>query len=441
MTRAIVLGGGLGGMIAARLLAARGARVTLLEAGPVLGAGWRSLGTPHGPADLGLRVPRESGLAWADDLIFHAPGAPAWHRIGALPREAHLVAGLVRAETGCLDARFLDPTRLAQARAELIARADTPDPGGAAPDLAARFRAIYGPALLDAALRPACLSLLGAPPEALAPLAAAGRLPPRIVVAETAETERLLRLGHLAQRLAHPRAADAPRGGGGDYLYPRQGGIGAWVAALEDALRRAGIVIRTGARPAALVEGAGRARSIRLCDGAELGGDLFVLAAPPRILPTLPEVPQPGLPVAAQLLVLDGAVPPPRHWLVSYDPATPFLRLGFPDRLEGRDPPRGGPWRIIAELRAAAPMQDSLASLGLLPRGTRLVAAHPLGTGRFAVETVQSRALREAALGTLSGLANVAVLRGATGGHALAAELIADAAALVARLDAPRAAA
>ncbi len=438
--RALVLGGGLGGMIAARLLAARGCAVTLLEAGPALGAGWRSLATPFGAADLGIRVPRESGVAWADALIFHEHGLD-WHRIGALPREAHVVAGRLRGETGCLDARGLDPALLATARAELIARAETPDPGAAAPDLAARFRATHGPTLLDAVLRPACLSLLGAEPEFLAPLAAQGRLPLRIVVAERAETERLHHLGHLAARLAHPRAADAPRGSGGDYLHPREGGIGAWTAALEAALRRAGVTIRTRARLAGLSSLGGRIRGAWMLDGSDLACELFVLAAPPRALPDLPDVPEMGMPVAAQLVAIEGGGPPPLEWLVSYDPTTPFIRLGFPDRFEGRDPPRGAPWRVIAESRQPTPVAPTLGGLGLLPRGARVVADVPLGTGRFAVETVESRAAREAALACLAGFDNAMVLRGATGGHALVGEIVADAAALALRLDAPRAAA
>jgi hypothetical protein len=57
------------------------------------------------------------------------------------------------------------------------------------------------------------------------------------------------------------------------------------------------------------------------------------------------------------------------------------------------------------------------------------------------VETVESRAAREAALQRLAGFDNAAVLRGATGGHALIGEIVADAAALVARVDVPRVAA
>jgi len=438
--RVLVLGGGLGGMIAARLLAALGCAVTLLEAGPVLGAGWRSVATPFGPADLGIRVPRESGVAWADALVFHDLDL-AWHRIGPQPREAHIVAGRLRGDTGCLDARGLDPVLLGRARAELIARAEAADPGAGAADLAARFRAIYGPTLLETMLRPACLSLLGAPPEALAPLAAQGRLPPRLVVAEHAEAERLQRLGHLAARIAHPRAEDGPRAVGGDYLHPREGGIGAWTAALESALRRAGVTLRVGTRLGGLSQRGGRIRGAWMLDGSEMACDLFVLAAAPRALPDLQDVPEFGMPVSAHLVAIEGGAAPPKHWIVSYDPTTPFLRLGFPDRLEGHDPPRGSPWRVIAELRQPVPLGPSLAALGLLPQDARILHEITLGTGRFAVETMESRAARDVALERLAALDNAVVLRGATGGHALIGEIVADAAALAARAKASRAAA
>ncbi|WP_270939295.1 FAD-binding oxidoreductase/lyase, partial [Falsiroseomonas oryzae] len=321
--------------------------------------------------------------------------------LGRLPREGHVVAGRLVTETGCLDARGLDAATLARARDEVLARADTPDPGAAAPDLAARLAAMFGPTLLDAALRPACASLLGAAPEALAWNATQARLPVRIVIADRAETERMQAIGFLGARLAHPRAADAPGGSAPAYLYPRAGGIGAWVAAMETRLERAGVTVLTGTRIAALRCAGSRILGATLADGRDLGGDLVVLAAAPRALPLrgLPQVPEATMPVSARLLVVEGGAPTGLDWIVSYDPATPFLRLGFPDRLEGRSP--GAPWRIVAELRESADdLAAALERLGLTGGGV-LRAEVPLGTGRFAVETVAARAARDAALHAL----------------------------------------
>ncbi|MGG5808878.1 FAD-dependent oxidoreductase [Falsiroseomonas sp. CW058] len=446
--RAVIIGGGIGGMAAALLLADRGFAVRILEAGPRPGAGWRSAATEAGPADLGIRVPRESGNARADALVFHAGvfhagvfhagAACAWNRLGAEPSQGHVACGRLNHDTPCPDARILPPVVLARARAELLARAFDTDPAGAAPHLAARLGALFGPTLLDTLLRPACRALLGAEPEALAWNAAQARLPARLVVADGEETERLRQMGALGARLAHPRAAEAPRAADAPaYLYPREGGIGRWTTALDAALSAAGVEVRSGARVAALRHGARGVVAVRLDGGAELPADLLVLAAGPNALPFLPALPEVTLPAAARLLTVEGGTAPALHWLASYDPATPFLRLGFPDRLEGRRLPPGAPWRILAELPiagGAAPgtraLADALAGLGVLPRGARIAADRPVGAGRFAVETVELAAAREAALAELRGIPNLAVLRSATGGHALVGDLVADAARL-----------
>lgn len=443
--RAVVLGGGIGGMAASLLLADRGLHVTLVEAAPRLAMGWRSAATPLGPADPGIRVPRESGDARADALVFHDHPGLAWHRIGPRAAEGHVRDGRLNAATGCLDVRDLPAATLGAARVEVLSRAFTPDPREAAASLAERLDAMFGPTLLHAALRPACLSLLGAEPEALAWNAAEARLPVRIVLADHAETDRLRGIGHLGARLAHPDAAAAPMGGEArSYLYPRAGGIGAWIAALEAALDRAGVAIRNGCRLTALRQAGGRIRAAMTEDGAELQCDLLLLAAAPHALPLpgLPIVPDRTVPVTAWLMDFAVAPPPALHWITSFDPATPFLRLGFPDNLEGAAP--GPRCRIVAELREDASgdaLASSLARLGLVPDGAPPVASAVAGRGRFAVETRAARVAREAALAALGALPNLAVLRSAAGGHALAGELVADAARLAAAIAAPASAA
>ena len=456
--RALVVGGGIGGMAAALLLADAGFQVDLFESGPRLGVGWRSVETPFGPADLGLRIPRESGNPRADALIFHADPSLAWHDLGPRPREGHVALGRLTPDTSCLDARALPA--LAQARAEVVERADTLDPGAAAPHLAARWHATFGPTLLEGLLRPACRVTLGAEPEALAPTAADSRIPTRVVLFDTADTDRLHRLGTLATRLAHPRASDAPNGDMRRYLYPREGGIGRWVTAMESSLPRARVRVHTGARIASLRRIGARVTAVRLEDGAELPLDLLLLAASPRAIPGTPPIPDSGLAVTARLLLFRCGAHPDLHWIASYDPATPFLRVGFVDHLEGREPVTA--WRVIAELRDGAPCSLFREAEGSTPkvsdarvgaatpppttagwgggstlqwlRNTKCVGDHPLGTGRFAVETLATAAARHAATNTLHGHTNLHILRSAAGGHALAGDLIADAARLVARV-------
>lgn len=434
--RALVIGGGLGGMGASLCLGARGWSVTLLEAGTRLGTGWSSERWMEEEADLGLRIPCETGVPWADALLFH--GLPVltesplvWNRIGPLPLEAQLdPSGALRVGTMCLDARFLAPPLLARAMEEVLCRAALPDPGPAAPHLDARLEALFGPTLLRHALLPACQSLLGLPPGALAWNAAELRLPSRIVLADSAATSRLMRHGLMAQRLAHPRATEVPVASGApSYLYPAQGGIGRWRAALEAALRRAGVTVRTGSRVVRLGTAGESIAGLELDSGETLPAELVILAAPLSALPTGAPTgdPAPRHAVSAVAAVVETPALPALHWLTSYDPRSPFMRACFVPRLRG--PVRTGPCLVLAEMREPRcdDLLPSLKRLDLLPAEARAVATRVIGQGSFAVETPESAAARAEAR-RAAAFRNLAVMSSAEGGHSLVATLFRDAA-------------
>jgi hypothetical protein len=436
---AVIIGGGLGGIAAALCLRHKGWSVTLLEAGPHLAAGWGSRDLAGEPWDLGLRIPAESGTVWADDLLFHdLPGAPLWNRLGRIAREGGITAGRLNADTGCPDATTLGAAALEQIRFELIERAFSADPGAEAPSAAERLAAIYGPTLASGLLADAARALLGRPPEALAWNALANRLPARVVVACTEETDRLRRIGALGARIAHPSARGLPSNALDDrsYLYPSRGGIGRWAEALRLGLEQQEVTLRLGQRVTGCRLAGERIEALTLASGETIPGTLFVLTAAPGALPLAlpPAPPAAGAEVEAWALRFAGASPPDLHWVTSYDPATAFQRLGFPDRLAGQWR-QGEPWRLLAELRpgAAADLPARLpewTGLGLLPAAARLLSAEPIGTGRFAVETPEAARCRREALGALGGLSNLVALGSAQGGHSLVPGLISDAAQL-----------
>lgn len=444
---AVVVGGGLSGIAAALCLAATGWRVVLVEEAGGLALPWRSRAIGARCFDLGIRVPAESGIAWADALMFHAlpatPDAPfAWNRMPGLAREGHVFNGQANLDTGCLDATTLDAATLERARKELVQRRNRPDPAERAPDFAARAEAVHGPTLLAAALAPACRSLLGRAPEALAWNGPQGRLPARVVVALHAETDLLRTRGRLSERLAHPSARDLRPGPlARGYLYPRHGGIGAWVAALERQLGAHAVDIRTRARIASLRLDEDGVHGVTLSDGASLPAELVVWTIRPDALPLpgLPAVPAATCAVGARLLLLDRAVPHDLHWAVSYDPATPFMRVGFPDALAGTSP--SGPVPVLLETRTGheppaddAALLDVLAGYGLVARGARLVGAAALGEGRFAVETVEAATARAALRQAVRHLRGLALIGPAGGGHHLVPDLVREAAMLAADL-------
>jgi hypothetical protein len=434
---AVIIGGGLGGIAAALCLRHKGWDVTLVEAGPQLAAGWGSREIAGALWDFGLRIPAECGISWADDLLFHdLPGAPLWNRLGRLAHEGGCAAGRLNAETGCPDATALDATTCEQIRFELIERAFSPDPGAEAAHAGERLAAIYGPTLAGGLLAEAAEALLGRAPAALAWNALANRLPARVVVAGTEDTDRLRRIGSLGARLAHPSARGLPSNTLDDrsYLYPAAGGIGRWADALRRSLEQQGVALRLGQQVRDCRTRGEALDEITLADGSVLAASLFVLTTAPAALPIGPSAPPaPGLEVEAWALQLAGAAPPDLHWVTSYDPSLPFQRIGFPERLRGAAP--AAEWRMLAELRrgAGADLPGLIAAcarLGLLPEAARLVAAEPIGRGRFAVETPEAERHRRAALADLARLRNLTALGAAAGGHVLVPGLLTDAARL-----------
>ncbi|MCC7284472.1 MAG: FAD-dependent oxidoreductase [Acetobacteraceae bacterium] len=444
---AVVVGGGLSGIAAALCLAATGWRVALVEQAPQLAQGWRSRAAGGGFCDLGVRVPAESGIAWADALIFHrlprvAEGRLSWNRFPGLAREGHVFRGRANLDTACLDATLLDAAALARARKELVQRRNRPDPAERTADFATRAEAIYGPTLLAEALEGACRSLLGRTPAALAWNATEGRLPARIVVAGHAETDLLRTRGRLAERLAHPSARSLKPGPlARSYLYPAHGGIGAWVAALECQLAAHAVDVRTGTRIAALHLVEDEVHGVVLSGGEQLATELVVWTIRPDALPLpgLPAIPAATCPVGARLLLLDRPVPHDLHWAVSYDPESPFMRVGFPEALAGQPAPGMTPVLLETRTGRAAPASDAalldvLAGHRLVAPGARIAGAVALGEGYFAVETTESAAARTALNGAVRHLRGLALIGPAGGGHQLVPTLVREAAMLAADL-------
>jgi hypothetical protein len=183
-------------------------------------------------------------------------------------------------------------------------------------------------------------------------------------------------------------------------------------------------------------------QGVTLGDGTQLPADLVAWTIRPDALPLpgLPKIPAVGCPVAARLLLLDRPVPHDLHWVASYDPATRFMRVGFPDALAGRPPSGAVPVLLETRVTRDAPPPDDgallgeLAAFGLVARDARVIGAAALGEGRFAVETVEAACARAALADALHPIRGLALLGAAGGGHHLVPDLVREAAGLAADL-------
>ena len=260
MSTVAVVGGGWAGMAAAVELAARGHRVTLLEAAPHLGGrarrvNWDGLAVDNGQhmllgaykASLQLIERVDPGFAaqafWRLPMRFSVPGEFSL-RLPRLPAPLHLLAGLLRAQG-------LRPSdKIALLRG--MARLERQLAGDSAPFTAAAVLQPQPPRLLAAWWQPLCAAALNTPlQEASAQVFA-----------------RVL------------RAALRGRRGDSDFLLPRVdlGRILAEPAA--GFLRARGARIITGRRVASVLP---EARSVRLIGrDFDASFDAAILAAAPR---------------------------------------------------------------------------------------------------------------------------------------------------------------
>lgn len=234
----LVVGGGVAGLVAARAAAARGERVTLIEADDVLGGsvraadlagvpidiGAESVATKGADAlrlisDLGLRTtPPRRGGAWLQT----AQGAVPLPAAGVLGIPSVPLANDVRAAIGT--------------RAAIRAYLDTVRPElrvGKRETLGSLVERRMGRRVLDVLVRPVVEGVYGVDPED----ADADALAPGLTTA-------LARAGSLAGAVATLRS-NAPAGAAVAGIV---GGVHLLVSALADGLRDAGVEILTGAR-------------------------------------------------------------------------------------------------------------------------------------------------------------------------------------------------
>jgi oxygen-dependent protoporphyrinogen oxidase len=265
----VIVGGGIGGLTAARDLAVGGARVTLLEASAVLGGKVAR----HTVAGVQLDAGAESfatrrdlvrsfadGLGLGDDIAQPNP-AGAWLQRaegGAVPLPK---AGLLGIPSTPLAADVIAVIGL---RASLRAQLDSllAYRGSKERSLGGLVRARMGSAVLDQLVAPVTLGVHSRHPDEL-----------EVDVVAPGLRSALLSTVSLAQAVQKLRAA-APAGSA---VAGIDGGIFRIVEALTARLERLGVEVRTGTRAAAI-----ESDRVTLDGGEVIEADRIVLACNPE---------------------------------------------------------------------------------------------------------------------------------------------------------------
>lgn len=330
--RTVVIGSGIIGLAASLLRATAGADVLLLERERVLGGLLRSPVHQGRTFDIGTHIPARSGIVALDALLFARDDGRRYRAIEHL-QVGSCFGGELR-DRGVPDLRVLDRSTYSSLLLDVLeARGPIHPPRTGQEEL----DAVFGPAVRARVFDPALMKLFGRPSAELAPGA---HLPffSRILALDAETTFLLKTIPRLDRSLAYHRAEDAPSSA---HRFPREGGVGAWLADVIATAEAAGVEIRSGVEVAKLDIRNKDVVSLVLADGSRERADEVIWTLPPAVALRAAGLPHSGSgpPLLTRVDVFHFEVDAPFehdwHYVVCTDPNHLGFRVTCYENIEG----------------------------------------------------------------------------------------------------------
>jgi phytoene dehydrogenase-like protein len=380
----VIVGGGIAGLAAARILSERGQCVTLIESAPTLGGLLRS--RPRGDwgdFDFGTHLFSETGLEPLDAVLFlDQRNSDDW--LG----HAHCVQDVfyagARRESPFIDIRLLSAPTHNRAWTELRA---LPAAGATTPaNLEEMVLATYGPTLLEQVFAPVMAKMYGVAPTELARDAHLLFGLKRLIMG-TAEESRAMKAAQAwhDERIAFHQVTEGAAHV--QHFYPRERGIGHWVEQTQNRLEQAGARVLTNSNVRRLGIESERVTEVELTDGTRLPCTRLIWSAPTFHLLKLAALPMPAgvspprhRRVQLVDLVLDQPLETRAHYVTCYEPTLCTFRITNYAALRGH--PGQNPARVTLEVLAnaddcigvtAQSLLAELVTMQLVPPHTRVL--------------------------------------------------------------------
>lgn len=379
MTKAVVVGGGVAGLLSAILLQRRGVAVTLVEKDLACGGLPNSVTAASGVSfDYGTHYLTDTGVAAVDELL-HDWLRPEQWRSFQLIRTGNYFRGGMYSLSPFIDARQLGAADFKAGFAELLAT--RPFEAAACANLKELFERHAGPTFTRLIHAPILRKQLGAELEDLHPLTPFVLKP--LVCADADESRRLKHDPFLDGKIAFATYEEGVKPA--RHFYPRQGGLGQWVRGLEGSLESAGACVRLGRTVVEVRRRGDIVTEVRLDDCSVLPTDVLVWTIPPFLLleaagVAFDSAPVKARPIGLYHMVFDRPFLESNYYVTCFDEALRTFRVTlYPStRGDAEAPPYNCTAEVIADNASQLePSSDNvlreLAQMGIISPGARLL--------------------------------------------------------------------
>ncbi len=279
MTRVVIVGGGIAGMLAALQLQPYFGEVVLIEQDKKIGGLMQSWCNESGDFfDYGTHIPGYTGINDLDNLLYSGLNDQDWLHF------THLKTGNFFAGRYNSDNQFINTTAMsvdihARGLVDLLAAR----PLNRRPEtLFEELNSAFGKTYTEQIFRPLMRKIFDHDLEELAPGVHHPFGHSRLIVADPATSRELKHSPLYDSKLSYVYYNEAPKTA--HYIYPRQGGVGKLVDALHTRLKSRNVRILTGAQVHAISCSASRIQSISLQSGEKFSVDHLVWTAAPIML-------------------------------------------------------------------------------------------------------------------------------------------------------------
>lgn len=426
MDRSVVVGGGIAGLAAARLIAERDQKVALVERDAELGGMLRSVVDDAGRAyDIGTHFILATGAPGLDAVLFDKADREEWIRFEDSLREGNYFCGRLDQKSGCIDAQLLDRPVFERGLAELVSQSPSTETFG---NLGQQLDSMYGPTFAKEIFRPVMRKLTGSDLSELAPDMHRTFSVSRLIVANS-ETSRALKSSPLLDgKIAYARSEDGTSNI--TKYYPRFGGVGGWVESLAERSGAKGTEFLLGQSVKHIEVVNRRVKSLQLTSGDELPCDYLVWTLPAATFLHVTGNKAGGTrPDFRQLFLLhlayDTRVLSDCHWITCYEPDFLTYRVTlYPNIVGGCSSSHHLTVEVLLNPQERpegieARVQDELVEMGIVKRSARVVSmlteqiqnALPITTPDMVASNIQNM---EAAQSIAE---NVAFVGRASGSH------------------------